>query len=270
MQLAFKKLGSGQPLIILHGLYGSGDNWYSVGKELSRQFEVYLVDQRNHGKSPHDNEHSYQSMQKDLLDFYISMNIEKAVLIGHSMGGKTAMLFSLLHPERIEKLIIVDIAPKAYKNLLEYQSITIQHLNILQAFKSVDLTASQSRQQIEKEFSRFVSDPVTSKFLLKNLKRKKDDSFQWILNLEALSKYLPQMLDNIKIDIKKNDKALFNFQTLFVKGENSNYIMEEDKLPIQKLFPNAEFVTIFNAGHMVHAEQPLPFIESLKYFLRVK
>jgi len=267
MQLAFKKIGNGSPLIILHGLYGSGDNWYSVGKELSKQFEVYLIDQRNHGKSPHDDENSYQSMQQDLFDFYKLNNIEKAVLMGHSMGGKTAMLFALLHPELIEKLIIVDVAPKAYKSLQQYQSLAIEHLNILKAFKIVDLSAFQSRQQIEKEFSRFVSDPVTCKFLLKNLNRADDNSFQWNLNFEALSKFLPQLLDNTEIEKIKFDRSIIHFQSLFVRGENSNYILDEDKIQIRKLFPNAEFVTIFNAGHMLHIEQPQPFIESVKYFL---
>jgi esterase len=267
MQLAFKKLGNGTPLIILHGLYGSGDNWYTIGKELSKQFEVYLIDMRNHGRSPHHIEHTYQNMKEDLFEFYNSNNIRKAVLMGHSMGGKTAMLFSLFYPERIEKLIIVDIAPKKYINLTEFQSLAIQHLNILQAFKSVNLAKSQSRRQIEKEFSRFISDPFTCKFLLKNLVRTKDNNLQWALNLEAIGKFLPQMLDNKELSEVQYNKSLINFQTLFVKGENSNYILEEDKLQIQKLFPNAEFVTIFNSGHLLHAEQPILFLESVKYFL---
>ncbi len=269
MQLAYKKFGSGLPLIILHGLYGSGDNWYSIGKKLSESFEVYPVDQRNHGKFPHSSEHTYQSMQQDLLEFFLFHKLEKAIIMGHSMGGKTAMLFSLSHPEKIEKLIIVDIAPKAYKSLQEYQFLAIQHLNIMQAFKSIDLATIQSRYEIEKEFSKFVPDIETCRFLLKNLKREKNNSFRWIINLEALNNFLPQMLDGIDIDKIRYDKSLITFPTLFIKGENSNYILEEDMTNIKDLFPNAEFVTIFNSGHMVHTEQPRQFVNSLRYFLEI-
>lgn len=266
MKLAYNKIGKGEPLIILHGLYGSGDNWYSIGKALSSQFEVFLPDQRNHGKSPHSDKHSYYYMQKDLLEFYDSQKLTKSILLGHSMGGKTAMLFSLLHPERIEKLIIVDIAPKAYKSLAEYQSHSIEHLNILNAFRSVDLTGTKSRLQIEDEFSRFVQDKNTRNFLLKNLKQN-NNSFYWAVNISAVGNFLPEMLDEIKIDKNKTDRTLLNFPTLFITGENSTYILESDKKQIKEIFPKAEFVTIFNAGHMLHVEQPRLFLESIKYFL---
>jgi esterase len=267
MKLFFRKFGSGTPLIILHGLYGSGDNWFTIGKRLAAMFEIYLVDLRNHGNSPHSKIHSYQSMQEDLYELYNSNNIEKAILMGHSMGGKTAMLFSFLHPEKVEKLIIIDIAPKAYKNLSEYNSLAIEHLNILQAFKSVDFQVPQSRKQIEKAFLKFLPDPAASGFLLKNLRRINENEFKWIINLEAISNFLPEILDGL--DIKKivYDKSLVNFPTLFIKGENSVFIMEEDETMIRDIFSNVEFVTIFNAGHMLHIEQPQLLFESLKYFL---
>ena len=139
MKLAYKKFGKGQPLLILHGLYGSSDNWYSIGKELAQKFEVFLIDMRNHGHSPHSKEHNYNAMQEDLLEMYATLGISKAILLGHSMGGKAAMLFSILHPAMVEKLIVVDICPKPYTSLQNYQSHALEHLNIMQAFLSVDI-----------------------------------------------------------------------------------------------------------------------------------
>jgi pimeloyl-ACP methyl ester carboxylesterase len=203
-------------------------------------------------------------MQKDLLEFFESHKIKKAILMGHSMGGKTAMLFSYKYPGRVQKLIIVDIAPKEYKNLADYQSLALQHLNILHAIKSIDLAKSLSRREIEKEFLGLVPDTATGNFLLKNLKRFNNNKFKWIINLDAIGNFLPRMLDGLEII---PDKSKIDFQTLFIKGENSNYIKEEDKLQIKELFPGAEFVTIFNAGHMPHIEQQKSFIESVKFFL---
>lgn len=267
MQLVFKKLGSGFPLIILHGLYGSSDNWHSVGKELSRHFEVYLVDQRNHGNSDHEKEHSYRAMQADLEEFYVTHNLKKAIIIGHSMGGKTAMLFSLLHPDRIEKLVIVDIAPVSYKSLDKPQKHVLEHLNIMQAFLSIDIAKAQSRTEVEKEFELFVPDKNTRHFLLKNLKRNAAGKFQWAVNIEALNNSLPEMMNASDFDKITIEKEKMNFPVLFVRGEKSEYIMEEYISRIKELFPKADVVTIFDAGHWVHAEQPQLFLKTLSYFL---
>jgi esterase len=267
MELSFKKLGKGTPLVILHGLYGSGDNWHTIGKLLSDRFEVFLVDQRNHGRSPHSSDHTYPGMQEDLLEFYNCHKISKAILMGHSMGGKTAMLFSMNQPERVHRLIIVDIAPKEYKDISGYQNQIKQHLQILQAFKSVDLENFQTRHEIEKEFLKYVPDSVTGSFLLKNLKRIGDNKFKWVLNLDAIGTFLPHMLDGLEMKNTNSEESLPAFRTLFVKGENSNYILEEDKSRINKIFHNAEFVTIFNSGHLPHIEQPESFLASIKYFL---
>ena len=268
MKLAFKKLGQGKPLIILHGLYGSSDNWYSVGKTLSSNFEVYLIDQRNHGHSPHSESHTYNDLQLDLFNFFNTHNISKAVLIGHSMGGKTAMLFSLLHPELVEKLVIVDIAPKAYTSLQNYQTHAIEHLNIMQAFLSVDIDKMQSRDQVDEEFSKFVKDKNTRQFLLKNVSRT-NNGFKWILNVDALSKALPNILEGIDGKSIQQIKAKPVFPVLFIKGEKSDYILDDDLFPIKQIFPKAELVTIFDAGHWVHAEQPELFLKTLKYFLDI-
>jgi esterase len=265
MQLAYKRLGQGQPLLILHGLYGSSDNWYSIGKELSLQFDVILVDLRNHGRSPHSDVHTYSSMQADILDMYETLGISKAIIMGHSMGGKTAMLFSLLHPEKVDKLIIVDIGPKPYTSLQNYQSNALEHLNIMQAFLSVDISNMTKREEIDAEFAKYIPNSGTRQFLLKNASRTAE-GFRWILNVEVLSKSLPNILESIKV---KNliDASERSFPTLFIKGEKSDYILDTDLHGMKQLFPKAELVTIFDAGHWVHAEQPQLFLKTINYFL---
>ena len=269
MQLAYKKLGKGYPMIILHGLYGNSDNWYSIGKKLADYFEIYLIDLRNHGKSPHSNEHSYQAMQKDLVEFFEDHKINKAIILGHSMGGKTSMLFALLHPEKIFKLIIADIAPKAYISLNDYQKHATDHLNIMQAFLSIKLDKHESRVSVENEFSEFVNDLSTRRFLLKNLERRQDGSFYWLINIESLNRALPNMLDDSDFKNIKFDRGLTDFPVLFLKGERSDYILDKDIYLIKNYFPNALITTIFDAGHWLHSEQPGLFLKSIKYFLEI-
>jgi len=267
MRLAFKKLGSGSPIIILHGLYGSSDNWFNIGKILSQKHEVYLIDQRNHGRSPHSNDHTYQGMVGDLLEFHEKHKLNKTILIGHSMGGKTAMLFALYYPQKIKSLIIVDISPKSYTGLTEYQSHSIEHLNIMKGFISVDLSQMKDRNEIDMAFSKFVPDNKTRYFLLKNIRRNADGNFSWIINIEALKKSLPLILNGIDFKKLNIDKELISYPVLFVRGEKSNYILDEDISLIHQIFPKAELVTIFNAGHWLHAEQPELFLNSIRYFL---
>ena len=261
MQLYFKKYGKGIPVIILHGLYGNSDNWVSVSKVLAEHYEVFIPDARNHGKSPHSEIHSFEAMKDDLLEFMKDNQLQKAIIIGHSMGGKTAMLFSLLHPEMVEKLIVVDIAPKSYKSLLEYNSDVIEHMNILNAFASTDISLMHSRSEIDKAFSQFVKNDHLRQFLLKNACRNENGGFFWAINVKALQKSLPQIMDwpsLKKMDIEKNQ-----IPALFVNGEKSNYVSESDIPEIKKLFPQADFVSIFDAGHWVHAEQQELFLKAI-------
>jgi esterase len=267
MKLVYEKLGKGEPLVILHGLYGSSKNWITVGKALCNNFEVYLVDQRNHGLSPHSDVHDYQNLQADLLELFHTLNIRKAILIGHSMGGKAAMLFALLNPEFISKLIIVDIAPKSYAKLLELQPIINQHLNIIQGFLAINLDQEVNRNKFESEFLKFVPDKGIVKFLLKNLIRTKEGRFHWMLNIEALSKNIPEIINGPDFSNILFKKEQIHFPVLFIKGEKSGYIRDDDLNQIKQYFPTAELVTIFDAGHMVHIEQPEFFLKSLLYFL---
>jgi len=266
MQLSYKIFGEGQPVLILHGLYGSSDNWVTIGRALSANFKVFIPDLRNHGKSEHSNIHTYEALVEDVVEFIIQHNISKPIIIGHSMGGKTAMLLALTHPELIKKLVVVDIAPKAYTSLDKLQPHVIQHLNIINAFASTSLDGKTKREEVEAEFAGYVKDDRTRQFLLKNLVRN-NHGFAWAIHVEALKKNLPEIMDGPDFTKLKFDKEAINFPVLFIRGEKSEYILEEDILMIKKYFPTAELVTVFDAGHWVHAEQPELFLKSLNYFL---
>ncbi|HOT13877.1 MAG TPA: alpha/beta fold hydrolase [Bacteroidales bacterium] len=266
MGLHFRKLGQGQPLIILHGLYGSSDNWYSIAKVFSAYFTVYTIDLRNHGHSAHYPTHTYNDMAADIVNFCQEHNIEKATFAGHSMGGKTAMLLALEHPQLIEKLIVVDIAPKAYSLLLEPSEHVLQHINIMQAFANVDLTGLTKREEVDMLLAEYIADPPTRQFLMKNLVRK-ESGFQWQLNTKVLRNSLPEIINGPDFNKILFDKSQITYPVLFVKGEKSGYIKDEDMITIRKIFPKAELSVIFNAGHWLHAEQPQSFINTLKYFL---
>lgn len=254
MKLHYKKLGQGKPLIILHGLFGQLDNWQTLGKQFSENgFEVYLVDQRNHGHSPHSETWNYQAMSDDILELIQDNHLQKVILLGHSMGGKTAMCFALEHTEYIEKLIIADIAPKHYP---------VQR-DVADALLSVDLNIVKSRKEVEEQLSKFFSDFGTKQFLLKNLYWKTEMQLAWRFNLEVISKNLEAIGESF---ITKNKIA--SVETLFLRGEKSNYILDEDREEIKKLFPNAEIKTIANAAHWLHADKPKEFFEEVVSFVK--
>jgi esterase len=266
MELAFRQLGEGAPLVILHGLYGSSDNWYSIGKELAKEYTVYLTDQRNHGRSPHSNVHNYKVMADDLFEFFDKHNLNKAIILGHSMGGKTAMLFALQHPQMVHKLVVADIAPKAYTGLAQLNTHSIEHLNIMQGLVSVNVTLISSRKEVEKNLGQFIPDERIRQFLLKNLYRDEQNRFQWRINVEALRRNLPEILAGIDIDKNSVDQNSDVIPVLFIKGEKSDYIDGSDFSDIKNLFPLAEIVTVQNAGHWLHAEQPQAFLKCLHEF----
>ena len=247
-------MGSGRPLVILHGLFGSSDNWLSIGKALSEEFEVFLVDQRNHGQSFHSIEHNYEVLAQDLLAFLKDQGLENAdtkpILVGHSMGGKTAMTFALRHPDALEKLVVVDISPRGYN---------VHHDSILDGLKSINLSDIATRKEADDALAKSVPELGVRQFLLKNLART-GEGYEWKLNLNALEKNLERIVE----EVKGEPVAI---PTLFMRGENSNYIRDTDKPYISELFPNSTVVTIHDAGHWVHAEQPEAFLETLKSFL---
>ena len=254
MKLNFRTLGdehtSKTPVIILHGVFGSSDNWQSVGKVLSETRKIYLVDQRNHGLSPHSNEFNYQVMAEDLLELMSDESLNSAHLVGHSMGGKTVMHFACEHPEKVASLIVVDIAPRAYPP---------HHQEIFRGFHAVDLQNLESRQEADTQMARVINIPAIRQFLLKNLTRD-DYGFAWKHNLNAIE----SNIDRVGIALPKGSRFAGN--TLFIAGSKSDYIRVTDEPDIKEHFPKATIKTVQGAGHWVHAEKPKELIELLEEF----
>ena len=251
MQLFFRHYGESgnQPLIILHGIFGVSDNWVTYGKRISQEgFEVFVVDQRNHGQSPQSDNFNYLALTDDLFDFIDEHEIEDPIILGHSMGGKVAMRFALENPTMLSKLIVVDISLKAY-------GPRTSHKNILKAMKSVDLTQVKNRQQVEDQIESLVPDLRVRQFVMKNLHRKEKDVFEWKIYIPGIDNNLDLLFDGIDTITK------FQKPTLFVKGGNSDYILLEDYEQIRYNFPNAEIITIADASHWVHVESPERFYQ---------
>lgn len=266
MKLNTRILGEGKDLIILHGLYGSGDNWLTTGRQLADQYRVHLPDQRNHGNSQHDADHSYKAMVMDLVEYISDHNIKRPIILGHSMGGKTAMWLSIIHPEIASKLIIVDISPAGYAQVTKPSALIDQHLNIINAMRMIDLSILKTRQAIDKELATYVPAEKVRQFLIKSIEREKDGTYRWKLNIEALSNYLPEIMKGIDID-KYASCINPQMPVLFIKGELSNYIPDEDFTAIKKLYPQATIETIFDSEHWIHAEKPEAFLGVVKTFI---
>ena len=250
MLLHSKILGdSSTVVLILHGFLGSGDNWLSVAKELSKKnIKVHLIDQRNHGRSFHTNSFNYDDMCDDLLFYIKHYKITKPILLGHSMGGKTAMLFSLKFPELLSKVFIMDISPKYYPN-------TNQH--IIDALKKIDLNKFNNREEIDKDLSSSITKPEIRGFIMKSIFRKSNNKFEIRFNLESLSK-------NVEIVGKKiSSTDKFLQRIFFFKGEKSSYIDSSDHPLIYSLFPNAEVIEIKNAGHWLHRDNMFDVVRHL-------
>jgi esterase len=251
MKLFFREYGSGNPMVILHGLLGSSDNWMPQAKLLGEHYHVYVVDQRNHGQSPHSAEHTYEVMVSDLRQFIKDHELNKPVIIGHSMGGKTAMNFALSDPDNLSALIVVDIAPRAYD---------VRHDHIIEGLKAIPINSIQSRNEADEELSHHIGNLVVRQFLLKNLMRKPEGGFSWRMNLGAIDQNLERIGE--AIDTGKT----FTNPTLFVRGTRSDYIQDEDRDLIKDIFPNAKLVSM-DTGHWVHAEKPVEFVNAVLSFL---
>lgn len=252
MQLNFKESGQGRVVVLLHGLFGSLDNWHPIALRLAENYHVFVIDQRNHGSSPHCAEMNYPLMATDVNELLVSRGIEKAFVIGHSMGGKTAMQFALHFPERVEKLIIEDMAPRAYRP---------SHDKIFAALLALDLTRFQSRQEMEDALAPEISSLVLRRFLLKNLGRNADGTFFWKINLRGLSENYLQLGEPV------SGSEPFAKPALFIRGGQSKYLNVEDEPLIRELFPAAKIETIAHAGHWVHAEAQEDFLKLVLDFL---
>jgi esterase len=252
MQLHFKQFGQGRAVILLHGMLGSSDNWHSIALLLAESFQVFAVDQRNHGQSPHSDEMNYPLMAGDVNEFMASRGLETAAVIGHSMGGKTAMQFALQFPGKVEKLVVADMAPHAYAPA---------HEKIFTALLALDLKSFLSRQEIEDTLAPEIPDLILRRFLLKNLGRNSAGEFVWKINLRGIVENYLQLREPVFTSVP------FAKPALFIRGERSDYISAADEPLIHELFPLSEIQTIAGAGHWVHADQPEKFLECVLKFL---
>jgi len=252
MPLHFASYGQGHPLLILHGLFGSLENWRILSKVFSQSYHVFALDQRNHGHSPHSDVFNYRVMAEDLKEFLQYQGLSSTHLIGHSLGGKTAMQFALTYPEKVDTLIVVDIAPKAYPP---------GHDDIFAALFSLDAQDFRSRQEADAALAKHLPDLALRQFLLKNLERTATGGFRWRINLEAIHTNYPKILKSVE------GPGQFPHPTLFIKGGNSQYIDSADMPTIRTIFPQAQLVTIPDAGHWLHAEAPQAFAELVLNFL---
>jgi pimeloyl-ACP methyl ester carboxylesterase len=253
MKLFFRKYGNGPPLIILHGLYGSSDNWITIARNLSTSFTLFLPDQRNHGISPHSDVHNYESMKNDLYELASDLKLGKFFLAGHSMGGKTAMSFAITWPERLNGLLIADISP--FKRESRDSAVSVQHLEIINTILSTDLSEFTTRSEIESFLSSQIKSEDTRGLIMKNIKRNPDNSFAWKLNAESLIKNFDRILEKIEVKESVNSE-ITGFPVCFLKGEFSDYLPEKDFRNILKIFPAAEFIIIPGAGHWIHSDNP--------------
>jgi esterase len=264
MKLFYRKYGNGPPLIILHGLYGSSDNWVTIAKKLEGCFTVYLPDQRNHGRSPHHDIHTYDALKEDIHELATDLNLKKFFLAGHSMGGKTAIAFALKWPELLNGLLVADISP--FDNETASDPGYSQNIAILRTIISFDPAGIRSRKDAELILSERIASDKIRGIILKNLQRSDDETFEWKINASAL-------LNNLTGIMKGFDREnlisqhITGFPVLFLKGEYSAYLPESDYSDIRKAFPSAEFAVIPGAGHWIHADRPDEVVINLKRLL---
>jgi len=245
--------GEGKPLLILHGFLGMSDNWKTIGLQFAADgFQVHLLDMRNHGKSFHSDEFSYEIMAQDVYDYCKAHKLEKINILGHSMGGKTAMLFAVNYPEMVEKLIVADIGPKFYPQ---------HHQAILEGLNAVDFSKKPTRNEVDEILAEYIADFGTRQFLLKSLYWQEPGQLAFRFNLAVFNKNINEIGKSLP------ENAVFNKPTLFIRGGNSNYILDEDFENIKNPFPNSKIETIPNVGHWLHAENPKLFYEISSSFL---
>jgi pimeloyl-ACP methyl ester carboxylesterase len=250
MQLHYQSIGQGQPLVLLHGLFGASDNWGNVAKHFSQTHQVISVDLRNHGKSPHSESQTYEDMADDLRTLCEALNLNKIHLLGHSLGGKVVMQFAMQYPERVDQLIIVDMAMRAYAD---------EHTHLIDAMLALDLTTVNSRSEADKALSSTIKQTMVRQFLLMNLV-KLNGALQWRINLTALKANYPALQQAMA------EHITYEKPCLFIRGEQSDYVTDADIAHIKTHFTQAQFTSLPTA-HWVHAEQPQAFIALVSEFL---
>ena len=253
MKLFFRKYGEGAPLVILHGLFGSSDNWVSVAKSISSSFTVYLPDLRNHGYSPHNDIHDYISLSSDIFELANELDLRNFFLAGHSMGGKTAVHFAIRWPEMLNGLLIADISPFIAVNFrsTEYN----QGVTILKTILETEISSAVSRNDVERLLSEKITSEKIRGLIMKNLQRSPENKFSWKINASSLLKNLERIMEGLPRP-SGDYSPVTGFPVLFLKGENSDYLSSGDWSDILKIFPSAELRVIRNAGHWLHADNP--------------
>lgn len=253
MKLHSKIIGEGKAFLILHGFLGMGDNWKTLGNAFAENgYQVHLIDQRNHGRSPHSQDFTFEVMAADIRDYCRENQLENIVLLGHSMGGKTAMFVASNYPDLVEKLIVADISPKYYEP---------HHHRILEGLNYIDSQELDSRKKADSLLSEFVKEVSVRQFLLKNLYWKEKEKLGLRMNLKTLT----EKLENISVPLPEGKS--FSKESLFIKGEKSNYVPDSDEELIKKHFPAAQIQVVKNAGHWLHAENREGFYETVMRFL---
>jgi len=252
VKLFYRTIGEGKPLFILHGLFGSSDNWLTLGRQFAEKYNVILVDMRNHGQSPQSEIWNYESMADDIFELAQNTGFSNIKLIGHSMGGKVGMTIAEKYPDLLTKLIVADIAPRHYP---------IRHRQIIDGLLSINLSAISNRSDADVQLTNYVAEPAIRMFLLKNLEKNSARGFSWKLNLEVINNHLENVgeatIPKQKVDVP----------TLFIRGINSDYVLDEDIMEIRKYYSNSTVESIGNAGHWLHAEQPVAFMNTVLQFL---
>ncbi len=253
MKLFYKQYGEGKtPLFILHGIFGMLDNWHNIARQLSEHYTVYTIDARNHGQSPHSDEMGYDVMTEDVIELANDLQIDSFILMGHSMGGKTAMWLANHYPHRVSKLIVVDIAPKTYKP---------GHHQYFKAFEEINWSVMTNRKEIDEALSAYEDNVGVRLFLAKNIDRLETGGFMVKCNVPALKQAYEEIIGPLTFS------KTYTGEVLFILGAKSNYLKEEDKPYINTWFPLSQYVYIEGAGHWVHADNPKDFYEALMAFL---
>jgi len=250
MKLNYQIIGTGQPLVIVHGLFGSSDNWRSLAKQLSEKVQLITIDLRNHGRSPHSSELSYALMADDLAELLDDLNLTHVDMLGHSIGGKVVMAFSQRYPDRLRKIMVVDIAPKQYEE---------EHTELFKALLAVDLIHYSKRSEVDDELEKTVVDKTVRQFLLMNLVNN-DGKLSWRINLQGLFEHYHDLLQAVCVG------ETITVPCCFIRGGRSSYIVDDDKKLIKSIYPNSEIITIEQAGHWVHVEAPHIFLVKITEF----
>ena len=253
MKLFYMKYGAGPPLIILHGLYGSSDNWVTIAKNISNHCTVYLPDQRNHGNSPHDDRHDYESLSDDIFELVTDLGLKKFSLAGHSMGGKAAMMFASRWPEMLDSMMIADVSP--FTDDSRRVEARDENLTILMAILGADLLKASSRNEVEEDLEQYIQSGKVRELIMKNLHRNESNNFEWKLNARALLNNLDKIVDGVPFQ-RIDNQQITGFPVIFLKGENSDYIKSGELTEITRIFTAAELKTIKNAGHWLQADNP--------------